>query len=210
MLMLTLAPAETDIPAAGAWVTTLPLSVASQLLVLDVVTVSPWPCRVLVATVWLSPTTFATTTVFVVAAQMPMATAVPTETDVPPGGFWVTTLPLSVASQLLVLAVVTRHPWPCRVLVATVWLSPTTFATTTVFVVAARDADVATAVQTETDVPPGGFWVTTSALLSVASQLLVLDVVTVSPWPCRVLVATDLSYHRATFATTTVFVVAAV
>ena len=101
------------------------------------VTASPWPCRVLVATVWLSPTTFATTTVFVVAAQMLMATAVPTETDVPLGGFWVTTLPLSVASQLLVLDVVTASPWPCRVLVATVWLSPTTFATTTIFVVAA-------------------------------------------------------------------------
>ena len=49
---------------------------------------------------------------------MPMATAVPTETDVPLGGSWVTTLPLSVASQLLVLDVVTASPWPCRVLVA--------------------------------------------------------------------------------------------
>src|SRR5215471_15018100 len=60
-----------------------------------------------------------------------MVTLVPLATDVPPGGFSVTTLPLLAVPQLLVAVGAAVSPAPCRALVAWAWVCPVTSGTAT-------------------------------------------------------------------------------
>src|SRR5215831_18844804 len=101
MPMLTLLFGATGELPGGSSVTTVPYCAAEHWSVGVVATVSPWACRADVAAGGVSPMTLGTVTVGGAALHTPMVTLVPWRTDVPPGGFSVTTVPLSAVLQLL-------------------------------------------------------------------------------------------------------------
>src|SRR5215831_13215522 len=129
--MATLEPLPTDAPPRGFWVTTLPLSVLSQLLVVAGIAVSPTPFSVRVAWSWVCPMTLGTRTILAAGLHTPMATLEPLPTDAPPRGFWVTTLPLAVLLQLLVVVGTAVSPVFFSLLVAWSWVCPMTSGTAT-------------------------------------------------------------------------------
>src|SRR5215831_4880731 len=161
--MATLEPLPTDAPPRGFWVTTLRLSVLSQLLVVAGIVVSPTPFSVRVAWSWVCTMTLGTRTILAAGLHTPMATLEPLPTDAPPRGFWVTTLPLSVLSQLLVVAGIAVSPTPFSVRVAWSWVCPMTLGTRTILA-AGLHTPMATLEPLPTDAPPRGFWVTTLPL----------------------------------------------
>src|SRR6266567_817722 len=129
--MATLEPLPTDAPPAGFWVTTLPWSALLQLLVVAGIAVSPVFFSAAVALSWVCPMTLGTRTGVAAGLHTPMATLEPLPTDAAPAGFWVTTLPLSVLLQLLVVVGTTVSPAPFSVLVALSWVFPMTSGTAT-------------------------------------------------------------------------------
>src|SRR2546430_7367485 len=85
-LFRSLEPLPTDAPPAGFWVTTLPLSVLLQLLVVAGAPVSPAPFSAAVAWSWVCPMTSGTGTLVAALVHAPMTAPVPVPAHALAGG----------------------------------------------------------------------------------------------------------------------------
>src|SRR5262245_7502053 len=119
-------PGLTLVPAAGAWLITVPAAAALFTLVMEPAT-TPAFVSAVVAAACVRPTTFGTSA----PRDTVIVTVLPNGRSRPAAGFWLITLPIATVGLFASTDAATRSAFTIAVCAAA-WVKPTTFGTTVV------------------------------------------------------------------------------
>jgi hypothetical protein len=192
-------PAGTEVPAVGFWLITAPFGTVVLAVRLTAPTARPALVMAVVAAACVWFTTFGTVT-GAGPVETTRATELPAGTDVPAVGFWLMTAPLGTTELAAEVTAPTTRPAPVMAVVAAACVWFTTFGTVTG--AGPVDTTRATELPEGTEVPAGGFWLTT-APFAITVLDAKLTVPTTRPAPVMAVVAAACVWFT-TFGVTTV------